>query len=61
VRELVAEVLLRLARVAAAAILGVLLYLVATTWLGEPGSFGLALLAFVAAGVVVLLLESSPL
>jgi len=60
-RELIAEILLRLTKVAAAIGVGAVLYLVATAWLGQTGSFGLALLAFVAGGIAVLLVESSPL
>ena len=59
--ELVSEILLRAAKVLAALVLGVVLYAVATGPLGEPGSASLALLAFIAAGVVILLAESSPI
>lgn len=59
--ELVSEVLLRAAKVLAAAILGLVLYLVATGPLGALGSPELALVAFVAGAAVVLLMESSPI
>jgi hypothetical protein len=61
VSELVSEVLLRAAKVLAALLLGALLYLVITGPLGVAGSAELAFLAFIAAGVAVLLVESSPL
>jgi hypothetical protein len=59
--ELVSEVLLRAAKVLAALVLGGLLYLLLTGPLGFAGSIELALLAFIAGGVTVLLMESSPL
>ena len=60
-RELVAEVLLRFAKVLAAAVVGLVLWLVSTGPGGADGTVGLALLCFVAGGVAVLLMESSPL
>ena len=60
-KELLAEILLRGAKVLAAAILGAILYLVLTGPLGVEGSATLALLSFVAGGVVLLLFESSPI
>jgi multisubunit Na+/H+ antiporter MnhB subunit len=59
--ELVSEALLRLAKVLAAVVIGLVVYVVATGPLGAPGSPELALVAFVAGGVTVLLLESSPI
>jgi hypothetical protein len=59
--ELVSEALLRLAKVLAAVVIGLVVYVVATGPLGAPGSPALALVAFVAGGVTVLLLESSPI
>jgi hypothetical protein len=57
--NLVIEILLRLAKIGLAALLGLLLYAVLTGPLGAPGSVELALLSFVAGGVAILLLESS--
>lgn len=58
--NLVAEVLLRLAKVVAAAVLGGILYLVLIGPLGISGSAGLALLSWIAAAVFILLVETSP-
>jgi hypothetical protein len=60
-RELAAEVLLRFAKVLGAVVIGALLWLVATGPGGADGTAALALLCFVAGGVTVLLMESSPL
>jgi len=60
-KELVAELLLRASKVAAAAVVGALIYLVLVGPLGVPGSATLGLLTFIAGGIVVLLLESSPI
>lgn len=54
------EILLRLLKVLAAAILGVAVYWVATTLLGEPGGVTLALLSFLAGAACVLLVQESP-
>jgi hypothetical protein len=59
-RELAAEILLRLAKAGAAAVVGVLLYVVLTGPLGVPPSAELALLAWLAAAAFVLLVETSP-
>ena len=59
--NLVAEILLRLLKPSVSVVLGLLLYLVATTALGETGSVGLALVCIVAAGIMVLLVQESPL
>jgi hypothetical protein len=59
--ELVSEVLLRLAKVLAAALVALLLWLVATGPLAAEASPVLGLLCFVAGGIVVLLMEASPL
>jgi hypothetical protein len=61
VRELVAEVLLRAAKVVAAAVVGLVIYLLLVGPAGAPGSATLALEAFIAGGIVVLLMESSPI
>jgi hypothetical protein len=60
-RELLAEVLLRLAKVAAATVLGVLAYLVATGPLGAAPSVELWLLSWLCGAATVLLVESSPI
>jgi hypothetical protein len=59
--NLVNEILLRLAKAAAAAILGLVLYLVLVGPLGVDGSAELALLAWLSAAAFILLVETSPL
>jgi hypothetical protein len=61
VRELVAEILLRLVKVAAAALVGLLLFVVLTGPLGVPATAELGLLAWLAGAAFVLLVESSPI
>jgi hypothetical protein len=61
VRELVAEILLRLAKAGAAAVLALLVYLLLTGPFGIPASAELALLAWLAAAAFVLLVETSPI
>lgn len=58
--NLVFEILLRLIKPLAAALLGLLIYLVAVV-LGEPGSVALALLAWLSATAFVLLVQEGPL
>jgi hypothetical protein len=60
-RPLVYEILLRLTKVAAAAVLGLVIYALLTGPLGNAGSAELALLAWLSGAAVVLLVESSPL
>ena len=60
-KELVAEMLLRLAKVAAAAIVALVVWLVLTGPLGAEATPTLGLLCFIAGGVAVLLMESSPI
>jgi hypothetical protein len=60
-RELVAEVLLRLTRVLAATVLGGITYLVATGPLGAAPTVELWLLCWLCGAAAVLLLESSPI
>ena len=60
-KELVAEVLLRLAKVVAAAVVAVVLWLVLTGPLGAEATPILGLVCFIAGGVAVLLMESSPI
>ena len=59
--NLVNEILLRLAKAAAAAILGLLVYLVLVGPLGVPGSAELALLSWLSGAAFILLVESGPL
>lgn len=60
-KELLAEIALRAAKVVAAALLGVVVYALLTGVFGATGSPQLALEAFIAGAVIVLLLESSPI
>ncbi len=59
--DLVAEVLLRLAKAVLVAVLAAGLYLVLTGPFGEPGSAVLALLCWLSMASLWLLLETSPL
>jgi hypothetical protein len=61
VSNLLAEIALRLAKAVAAAIVGLLLYLVLTGPFANVGSVELALLCWVSGAAFVLLVESSPL
>jgi hypothetical protein len=61
VSNLLAEIALRLAKAGAAAIVGLLLYLVLIGPLGNAGSVELALLCWLSGAAFVLLVESSPL
>jgi hypothetical protein len=61
VSNLLAEIGLRLLKALAAAIVGLLLYLVLTGPLGHPGSPELALLSWLSGAAFILLVESSPL
>ena len=58
--NLVIEILLRLIKPAAAALLGLVIYLVATS-LGEPGSIALALLSWLSAAAFILLVQEGPI
>jgi len=60
VSNLVFEILLRLLKPAAAALIGLVIYLIAT-WLGEPGSVTLALLAWLSAAAFILLIQEGPI
>ena len=60
-KELVAEILLRLCRVAAATIIGLIAYLIAIGALGAPPTVELWLLGWLCGAATVLLLESSPI
>jgi hypothetical protein len=59
--NLLAEIGLRLAKAGAAAVIALILYLVLTGVLGQPGSVELALLSWLSAAAFLLLVESSPL
>jgi hypothetical protein len=60
-RELVVEVLLRLSRVLAATVIGLVVYFVLVGPLAVGGSVQLALLAWLVGAAFVLLVETSPL
>ena len=55
------EILLRLAKAGAAAVVGLIVYVVLTGPLGVPGSAELALLAWLSGAAFVLLVETSPI
>ena len=59
--ELVAEILLRLAKVVAATLIGVLVYLVAVGPLGAVPTVELGLLSWLCGAAAVLLVESGPI
>ena len=59
--NLIAEILLRLAKAAAAALLGAIVYWVAMGWLNATGSVELALLCWLAGAAFILLVEESPI
>ena len=59
--NLVNEILLRLAKAAAAAILGLVVYLVLVGPMGVPGSAELALLSWLNGAAFILLIETGPL
>jgi hypothetical protein len=61
VSNLLAEIALRLAKAIAAAIVGLVLYLLLVGPLGQTGSVELALLSWISGAAFVLLVESSPL
>lgn len=58
--HLLAEIGLRLLKAAAAALLGLLVYVVAVA-LGNPGGVELALLSWLSGAAFILLVESGPL
>jgi hypothetical protein len=60
-RPLVFEVLLRLAKVVAAGVVGLVVYAALTGPLGNDGSAELALLAWLSGAAFILLVESSPI
>jgi hypothetical protein len=61
VSNLVVEILLRLVKPAAAVVLGALVYWVATGLLGAPGSVVLALLCWLSAAALILLIQEGPI
>ena len=60
-RNLVAEIALRLAKAGVAALLGLFLYLILVGPLGNAGSVELALLSWLSAAAFILLVETSPI
>ncbi|HEY7523831.1 MAG TPA: hypothetical protein VH720_09290 [Candidatus Limnocylindrales bacterium] len=58
---LIAEILLRLAKVVAALVLGLVVWLVAVGPLGQPPSAELALLSWLSGASFVVLVETSPI
>ena len=60
-KELFAEIGLRLLRAVAALILGVVVWAVATGLLGAHGSIELALLSWLSGAAFVVLMEASPI
>jgi hypothetical protein len=61
VSNLVYEILLRLAKAGAAAIVGIVILLVLVGPLGQPGTVELALLSWLSGAAFILLVETSPL
>jgi hypothetical protein len=61
VSNLVGEILLRLAKAAAAAVVGLIVYALLVGPLGVPGGAELALLCWLSGAAFVLLVESSPI
>jgi hypothetical protein len=59
--ELVAEILLRLSKVAAASVVGLVVYIALTGPLGVPASAELAILSWLAGAATILLVASSPI
>ena len=59
--NLVYEILLRLAKAGAAAVLGLVIYLLLVGPLGVAGSAELALLSWLSGAAFVLLVETSPI
>ena len=59
--NLVNEILLRLAKLAAGAVIGAVIYLIAVGPLGVGPSFEVAALCFLSGGMAILLVQESPL
>lgn len=60
-KELAAEILLRLSKVLAATAVGIIVYLVLVGPVGANGSVELAVLAWLAGAAFILLVERSPI
>jgi hypothetical protein len=60
-RELVNEILLRLSKALAAAVIGLILWLLATGPLGASPSVELALLAWISGAAFILVVQESPI
>jgi hypothetical protein len=60
VSNLLNDVALRLLKAGVAVLLGLILYVLVTGPLGQPGSVELALLCWLSAAAFILLVESSP-
>jgi hypothetical protein len=60
-RELVYEILLRLAKALAAAVVGLVVFVVVTGLGGVPASAELAILSWLAGAAFILLVETSPI
>jgi hypothetical protein len=61
VSNLVGEILLRLAKAVAAAVVGLIVYALLVGPLGVPGGAQLALLCWLSGAAFILLVESSPI
>ena len=59
--NLVGEILLRLAKVLAASVVGVIVFALLVGPLGNPGTVELALLSWLVGAAFILLVESSPI
>jgi hypothetical protein len=59
--NLIAEIALRLAKAAAAAMVGLVLFLVLTGPIGTAGSVELALLCWLSGAAFIVLVETSPI
>ena len=59
--NLVGEILLRLAKVAAATVVGILIYWLLVVPLGNQASIELVVLSWLAGAAFILLVESSPI
>jgi hypothetical protein len=60
-RELIYEILLRLSKALAAAVIGLIVWLLATGPLGATPSVELALLAWVSGAAFILVVQESPI
>ncbi len=60
-KELLAEIALRMIKPALAGVIGIVIYVLATSWFGGSPSVELGLLAWLAGAAFVLLVESGPI